>query len=231
MATQNATTAQGGYLTNEKSSLLFTWGEVVNDGSATSSTVNYSSMMTEASILFGRSDIWRCRRSYLVFDTSAITGTVTSLDLKAYCTAKGDSNYSPGVIPQITTSPNLSNSLVSGDFDRSVFDVDVSAEVYPAVSSWNTWGLDGYAQSYVQENAEMTIVLRDFFYDYNYDRNGMNPPGIGWCTFYYNTSGYYPYLEYTMVTGYGNTVNGVISANIGLINGVETANIFKVNGV
>ena len=40
-----------------------------------------------------------------------------------------------------------------------------------------------------------------------------------------------PYIEYTVATGYGNTVNGVAAASIGKINGVATASISKVNGI
>ena len=39
----------------------------------------------------------------------------------------------------------------------------------------------------------------------------------------------YVTVDYTL--GYGNTVNGVASANIGKVNGVATANISKVNGI
>ena len=37
-------------------------------------------------------------------------------------------------------------------------------------------------------------------------------------------------VDYTPA-GYGNTVNGVTSANIGKVNGVATASISKVNGI
>ena len=39
------------------------------------------------------------------------------------------------------------------------------------------------------------------------------------------------YIKVIYATGYGNTVNGVASANIGKVNGVATANISKINGV
>ena len=39
------------------------------------------------------------------------------------------------------------------------------------------------------------------------------------------------YIKVIYATGYGNSVNGVASANIGKVNGVATANISKVNGV
>ena len=38
-------------------------------------------------------------------------------------------------------------------------------------------------------------------------------------------------VTYVAVTGYGNLVSGIASANIGKINGIATANIGKVNGV
>ena len=50
-----------------------------------------------------------------------------------------------------------------------------------------------------------------------------------------NTQGITLYELYVTVDytpgGYGNTVNGVASANIGKVNGVATASISKVNGV
>jgi len=50
-----------------------------------------------------------------------------------------------------------------------------------------------------------------------------------------NTQGIQLYELYVTVdytaAGYGNTVNGVASANISKINGVATANIEKVNGI
>ena len=39
------------------------------------------------------------------------------------------------------------------------------------------------------------------------------------------------YIKVIYATGYGNSVNGVASANIGKVNGVATASISKVNGV
>ena len=39
------------------------------------------------------------------------------------------------------------------------------------------------------------------------------------------------YIKVIYATGYGNSVNGVASANIGKVNGVAIANISKVNGV
>jgi len=41
----------------------------------------------------------------------------------------------------------------------------------------------------------------------------------------------YVTVDYTAAAGYGNTVNGVASANIGKVNGVATASISKVNGI
>ena len=50
-----------------------------------------------------------------------------------------------------------------------------------------------------------------------------------------NTQGITLYELYVTVDytpgGYGNTVNGVASANIGKVNGIATANISKVNGI
>ena len=47
----------------------------------------------------------------------------------------------------------------------------------------------------------------------------------------YNYASFIPYLDYTMTTGYGQTVKGIIAANIGNVNGVAKASISKVIGV
>ena len=53
------------------------------------------------------------------------------------------------------------------------------------------------------------------------------------CGAYYaENSSYKPHIDYTLATtGYGNSVNGVASANVGKVNGVATASISKVNGI
>ena len=53
----------------------------------------------------------------------------------------------------------------------------------------------------------------------------------GDCTTLGQMVQFYIKVIYTEVTGYGNDVIGVASANIGKINGVATANISKVNGI
>lgn len=54
-----------------------------------------------------------------------------------------------------------------------------------------------------------------------------DPPSISRATVTYA----YVVVDYTAASGYANTVNGIIPANIGKINEIATASISKVNGI
>ena len=75
------------------------------------------------------------------------------------------------------------------------------------------------------------------YYDYNNtDPNTTLTTTYNKFHIYYSESGGIgtstdPKLEITLDTGYGHSVIGVASANIGKINGVATGDIEKVNGV
>lgn len=229
MATINATTGQGGYLENQKSAVLWIWSDVTSGsaGNATSSDVNGTYIYTRAMYQGGRSAFWLCDRGYLVFDTSAITGTLTALSLNIYVEGIFDVNYTPDAIVQLTSSPTLTTALLTSDWQYVNGNL-ASSSFASAGSTWENIVLNGNAISVAETESEMTLQIRDAYYDY-YD--SASPSADGYIEYRYNYSGFIPYLDYTMITGYGQTVNGIIAANMSTVDGTAKASISKVLGV
>ena len=171
-------------------------------------------------------------RSYFYFDTSGITGTVASATLKIY----GYGSYSSADVIAVKSDAfggDGGTGLVTGDYNNIDFSTPYSSELATwSTSSYNDITLNATALTDIKNNNAFIVSVIEHDYDYSNsapsvgtnDRNGMyfDP---------YGGTSRDPYIDYTLATGYGNTVNGVASANIGKINGVGTANISKINGV
>lgn len=230
MATINATTSQGGFLQSVTGALFNTWEDTIYFVGASSSDVNGTYAYTWATYQGGRSQQWSCRRSYLVFDTSVITGTLTDISLKIYVNNIITSSYTPDMIVEAVTSPTLSTSLTTSDWLPYSYGAVTTATAL-GNNTWNTLTLNGTGLSLAETENEITLWLRDNYYDYGYYTNFTDPPGVGYIEYRYNYASFIPYLEYTMITGYGQTVTGIIAANMSSVNGPEKASISKVLGV
>lgn len=231
MATINATTSQGGYLNQTQAIASWSWEDICYASSAASDTYpNSNDIYTQASYNVGRSATWGCGRGYLVFDTSVITGTLTDIKLKIFCTDMFNLVYTPEAVLYNSTSPTLSTSLSSTDFKNR--GNQISDPFTSSGWEWLDIGLNGTGLSIAETENEMTIVLRDWYYDAEYYTNFESPPGIGFMGYFHNEAGYIPYLEYTMtVAGYRQIVNGIIPANMSKVDGIAKASISKVVGV
>ena len=227
MATINATTAQGGYIDCNLGALFSTWEDVILNGAGTAATLNGTYIYTEARYQGGRSAFWNCRRSSLVFDTSAITGTLTDLSLVIYVNAI---TSVPDAIVEVVGSPTLSTSLTTSDYLPYSYGAG-STSFSSAGNTWETITLNNTALSRAETENEITLQLRDAYYDYYYSTYLADPIGTVNMEYRYNYASFIPYLDYTMTTGYGQTVKGIIAASIGSVNGVAKANISKVIGV
>jgi hypothetical protein len=232
MPTINTTTGQGGYLQQSRAASVVTWDDTLNSFSNASSidlNATYTYTYAEYFPSF-RSPLWRSRRSYLVFDTSAITGTLTDIALNIYVHFIDATDFIPDMIIESCQTPTLTTALATSDWPQTSNGI-----VYAATSlgsnTWQTLTLNSNGLSIAEVNNEMTLWLRDAFYDYYYPSNVLDPPGIGYIQYRHNYASFIPYLDYTMITGYGQIVNGIIPANIGKVDGVSKASISKVLGV
>ena len=102
-------------------------------------------------------------------------------------------------------------------------------------TNWTTSGWNDFtATSDLLTDMKNNNIVIVCFMDYTNDYLNVAPSvgdALNCGGYYAENASYRPHIDYTLATGYGNTVNGVASANIGKINGVATANIEKVNGI
>jgi hypothetical protein len=227
MATINATTSQGGYVEYSLGALFFTWDDTIGNGTGTAAYLNGTYIYTEARYQGGRSSFWKCQRSSLVFDTSVITGTLTNISLVIYVNAI---TSVPDAIVEVVGSPTLASSLTTSDYLPYSYGSG-SNSFNSAGNTWETITLNNTALSRAETENEITLQLRDAYYDYYYSTNLAPPVGNVNIEYRYNYASFIPYLDYTMTTGYGQTVKGIIAASIGNVNGVAKASISKVIGV
>lgn len=230
MPTINATPNVGGYLTNQRAEALFTWEDVLFFmGTATTLNLNSTYINTRAKFVGGRSAYFAAERGYLVFDTSTITGVIDTLSLNIYVNSVNDLSYTPDAIVEVVGAPTLAVGLTTSDWLPYSYGEGSSA-FSSAGDTWETIPLNATAISRAETENEITLQLKDAYYDYYYYTNLTDPTADGAIEYRHNYASFIPYLEYTLA-GYGNTVSGVIAANISKLNNVSTAAISKVIGV
>jgi hypothetical protein len=173
------------------------------------------------------------RRSFLWFDTSGITGTVSSATLKIYGYGSGTSDVI--AVKSTAYGGDGSASLVTSDFNNFATGSgnDYSSEISTwSISGYNDITLNATALANIKNNDVLIVCLMEYDYDHQNQtpgslldvRSGMyydNEPGTSKD----------PYIDYTLQTGYANDVIGVATGSIGKVIGVATASIEKVIGV
>ena len=191
----------------------------------------------------GGGNTFRVGRSFMYFDTSGITSTVSSAVIKVYGAFAAD--VSVIAVKSTAFGGDGGTALAAGDIDAITgWTTGASAAGnvtdYSGAITTTSWSTSGYnnllSTSDLRADMENNDVVIICFMDYTNDYLNSEPSSIGGL----NVGAYYtdltgtskdPYIEYVAATGYANTVNGVASANIGKINGVATASIEKVNGI
>ena len=223
------------------------WGNARDATSGTTQTsTTRTSLFTSVYALSGRGGgaVYGIYRSFMVFDTSGITGTVASAELSI----RGYTGNDGSVIAVKSTAfgGDGGTSLASGDIDAisgwsSGSSLDGLATVYGAQKTTTNWTTSGWndftATSDLLTDMKNNDVVIVCFMDYTNDYLNAAPstgaqPNCGGYHANYSGTSYDPHIDYTLAaTGYANNVNGVAAASIGKINGVATANISKINGI
>jgi hypothetical protein len=224
MATQTATTTGGRIILNENAA-SFTWDDVRNASTGDIAAPNPTNTFVYAKyVIGGRGSTFNISRTYLAFDLSSVVGTITDLDLVLTL----NSGAFNKVIVLASTAPGLATNITTADYGDVDFNTTYSSNFTLVASSTNTITLNSTAKNNANLNGELILGVVDYEYDY---LNLQPDPGEIFSLGIQYSSGTAPYLSYTAVTGYGNTVTGVVSANIGEVIGVATADIGKVIGV
>ncbi len=209
------------------------WSTVRDNANAT--TVNAAIQRTGNAISVlhtaGRgSNAYSVVRSYFYFDTSGITGTISSATLKIY----GYSASAADVIAIKSTAfgGDGGTALAAGDYSAIDFSTAYSAELATwSTSGYNDITLNATATADIKNNNAFIVCLVEHDHDYADSAPSSTSIQTGLYFEPYTGTSFDPYIDYTLATGYGNIVNGVAAANIGKVDSVATANIEKVIGV
>ena len=187
--------------------------------------------------------VFGVRRSFMVFDTSGISGTVASAELSVRGYSANDGSVI--AVKSDAYGGDGGTSWSSSDFNNLVgwsagSSLAGSATIYGAQKTTTNWTTSGWndfsGTSDLKTDMKNNNVVIVCFMDYTNDYLNVAPSTGAElnCGGYYAekvSPDYRPHIDYTLATGYSNNVNGVAAANIGKINGVATANIEKVNGI
>jgi len=211
-------------------------------GASLTAAANGSFTLASRSATRAGGSAFSVSRSFMYFDTSGITGTVATATIKIHGYLTNDGSVI--AVKSTAFGGDGGTALASTDLDNiSGFSagssLDGNATVYAPQILTTSWSTSGYndmqgtsdLKADMQNNDVVIICFMDYTNDY------LNVPLASNASL--NVGGYYtegsgtskdPYIEYTL-SGYGNNVNGVASANIGKIKGVATTSIDKIIGV
>ena len=229
------------------SSNVATWAGARDD---TSGTVNTTSTVASSFTAAGRfasrggGSTYQVTRSFMYFDTSGITGTVSAATIKirgyvfkdgSIIAVKSDAFGGDGGTALANTDLN---NIVGYSTGSSLAG---NATDYSNAITGSSWSTSGYndltgtsdLRADMQNNNVVIICFMDYTNDYLNSAVG-SASYLNYGAYMTNYSGTSrdPYIEYTLApTGYANNVNGVAAASIGKINGIATASISKVNGI
>ena len=176
-----------------------------------------------------------CWRTYMFFDTSAITTNITAISLSVIGNSPNGGNWRVVRANQDADFGTIGTS----DFNLA-FNGGTSMTSYSsAVSTWNISGLavntvslNSTAISNANGGGELCIGLLNNTYDYENNDMEEDPGNLLNGAKFATSGANRPVLSITHdAGGYGNQVNPVLASNIGNVNGVLTGNIANVIGV
>lgn len=211
-------------------------GSVTTNSSATSSAPNVTKLAGR-----GGGFIFSVTRNFYYFDTSGITGTVGSADIKIH----GHGSIATGsaiAVKSTAFGGDGGTALAAGDFNSIVgyssgASLAGNATDYSAAitSGWNNSGYNDLASTAglradIQNNDILIVCVMNYTNDY-LNSEPSSSAGVGSNFTEASGTSKDPYIEYELATGYGNKVLGVTAGNIAKVDGVATANIEKVIGV
>jgi len=190
----------------------------------------------------GGATFYNVYRSFLYFDTSGITGTVSAatIKIKGYNLSSG----SAIVVKSTAFGGDGGTALATTDLDAITgysagSSLAGSATVYGSqLTSWNnhTGAYNDFTgssdlKSDMQDDDVVIICIMNYTNDYL----NSTPSGDVLCGMLYTDksgTSYDPYIEYEVSSGSTvATVSGVAEASVATIKGVAHANIATINGV
>jgi len=228
MATLNA--SKWGYISTGNQT-TFTAARDATTGTATSQPTTNQYPAIEYNKFSGRgrgSIFYRVVRTFYYFDTSGITGTVSSatINIKDFGSF---SNADVIVVPSTAFSGDGSSLLANGDFDAISFNSTYGAQYTGWSTGNNSITLRSQALSDIENNDYFICAVIEHDHDYSNVEDlatGGYNNGIDFSTT--------AYLDYTeAASGPANVASflGITKANISTINTITLGNVSELNGI
>ena len=165
-------------------------------------------------------------RTFLYFNTSGITSTVSSATL--VIRGSGTNNDADVIgVKSTAFGGDGGTDLADDDFNN----LDYSTTYTNELTSWNTSGDNNFtltsdALNDIKNNNAFIIALVEADSDYSDTDTSDTADDVG---INFSLAGYTS-INYTLATGYSHDIMGLAAANIGKVNTVATANVGKISG-
>jgi hypothetical protein len=217
-------TSKAGYVIGQSSTSFSTARQ--NGSSVVSAPTTNQSEAISYTATSGRGSLtFNMRRTFLYFDTTAITGTVSAASLDI----AGVTNNSAEVIVLESTAfgGNGGTALATSDFWSTIDYSTTYSSIYSSWGASNTISLNSTAESAMQTNNAFICAIVEYYRDYS------NSAGVAVAT---KTNGIAFGDKITITyteTGAGPTLklNSVDSTNISKWDGTSWGSISKINGI
>ena len=170
-------------------------------------------------------------RSFFFFDTSGVTGTVSSATLSI---TVGNNIGSVDIIPIKSDAfgGDGGTALANADFNNVDFSTPYASQTtdHPA-SETVTFTLNATALTDIKNNNAFIVALLESDQDFSDSEPGDINKTLAITFSETGGTSTDPKLSYTLQTGYSHDIMAVSSANISTVNAVATANIEKIISV
>ena len=226
MATVYSNTNDGVITTGNEAS----WDAARDKTSGTADTNN----TTDAPLIFRSSGrggaTYKIGRVFMYFDTSGITGTLSEATLKLRWSSNTESYI---ILKSTAFGGDGGTSLADADFNNVTWGTAYSAEITNnGTGEYQNYTLNAAALADITDDDVFIIAIVHHDYDYNDSAPGSDINlTTGFRMTNYSGTSSDPYIDYTVVTGYGHDVSGTIAGNIASVAGTTAANIANIIGV
>ena len=213
------------------------WSTVRNASTGTFATTHTTNTtrpgaIRSSRVSFGRTQVRQIIRTYLFFDLSSVSGTITGLTLSVLG-GGGDSSTSVNVIESTAWGGSGgTTTLAAGDFGNVDFATSYLSGINPttwSTAAYNVYNI-GNAVSDANTNGYINCALVENTYDYGNTEPTLGTTVDAGVEFIDPSNPIKVEVTYTPA-GYGNDVIGVASANIDNVIGVASADIDNIIGV
>lgn len=217
-------TDKAGYIVGQSSTNFSTARQ--NSSSVVAAPTTNQSQAISYTATAGRGSLtFNMKRTFLYFDTTAITGTVSAASLDI----SGVTNNSADIIVLESTAfgGNGGTALATSDFFSTIDYSTTYSSIYTSWGASNTISLNSTAESAMQTNTAFICAIVEYYRDYSNSAGttvATKINGIAFgnkITIDYTETGAGPFLK----------LNSVDSTNINRWDGIPWGNINKINGI